>query len=187
MPLNPEQCYEAKTGRNPDEDGKFFIGIKTVGVYCRPVCRGRAKFENCSFYQSAAAAEAAGFRPCLHCRPEAAPEKGDAHELAAKAKTLIKKGDCTDPDALAKKLKVTKSQLRQCVETTFGANLEDFIATEKLLAAKRLISDSKASLGEIASSTGFKSARDLSSAFVKRYGFTPTQVRTRTTGKSRKR
>jgi len=72
---DPEICYRALQGRDPRFDGLLFVGVTSTGIYCRPVCQARtAKFENCSFFASAAAAQRAGFRPCLRCRPETAPD-----------------------------------------------------------------------------------------------------------------
>ncbi|HEY9346255.1 MAG TPA: Ada metal-binding domain-containing protein, partial [Inquilinus sp.] len=73
--LDPEACYRALVTRDPRFDGRIFVGVTSTGIYCRPVCPARtAKFENCRFYASAAAAQEAGFRPCLRCRPETAPD-----------------------------------------------------------------------------------------------------------------
>ena len=67
-------CERIFDTRDARYDGRLFVGVKTTGVYCRPVCRVRApKRSNCSYYGSAAAAQAAGYRPCLRCRPETAP------------------------------------------------------------------------------------------------------------------
>jgi AraC family transcriptional regulator of adaptative response / DNA-3-methyladenine glycosylase II len=76
-PLDPHTCYRALQTRDTRFDGRFFIGVSTTGIYCRPVCPARtARFDNCSFFPSAAAAQSCGFRPCLRCRPETAPGRG---------------------------------------------------------------------------------------------------------------
>src|SRR5215510_9626483 len=75
--LDPQICYRALRARDPRFDGRIIVGVKSTGIYCRPICpAGMAKFENCRFFPSAAAAQEAGFRPCLRCRPETAPELG---------------------------------------------------------------------------------------------------------------
>ena len=68
-----ETCYQAVLARDPRFDGRFFVAVKTTGVYCRPICPARPKRENVEFFKTAQAAEKAGYRPCLRCRPEAAP------------------------------------------------------------------------------------------------------------------
>src|SRR5919197_3483625 len=75
--LDARACYRALKSRDPRFDGRLFVGITSTGIYCRPICPARsAKFENCRFFPSAAAAQEAGFRPCLRCRPETAPDLG---------------------------------------------------------------------------------------------------------------
>src|SRR5579862_5372896 len=74
MSLNQDQCYQAVVTRDPRFDGRFFVGVKSTHIYCRPICRVKTPMrKNCRFYTNAAAAEAAGFRPCKRCRPELAP------------------------------------------------------------------------------------------------------------------
>src|ERR1700761_3897082 len=65
--------YQALLTRDPRFDGKFFVAVRTTGIYCRPICPARPKRENVEFYPNALAAEKAGYRPCLRCRPECAP------------------------------------------------------------------------------------------------------------------
>src|SRR5882757_7650638 len=75
--LDPQACYRALQSRDARFDGRLFVGVISTGIYCRPICPARTpKFQNCRFYPSAAAAQEAGFRPCLRCRPETAPELG---------------------------------------------------------------------------------------------------------------
>ncbi|MDB5378003.1 MAG: AraC family transcriptional regulator, partial [Rubritepida sp.] len=94
--LNPEECEQARVERDPAYDGRFFSGVRTTRIYCRPVCPVRpARAQNVRFYPSAAAAEAAGFRPCLRCRPEAAPFSpawNGSRATAARALRLIEAG-----------------------------------------------------------------------------------------------
>src|SRR6516165_9771298 len=74
MNLNRSACYRVMRSRDRRFDGRFFVGVRTTGIYCRPVCPAPTpKLENVEFYPCAAAAEAAGFRPCKRCRPETAP------------------------------------------------------------------------------------------------------------------
>ena len=93
--FDKEMMYKAFCSRDPRFDGRFFVGVSSTGIYCRPVCSARMpKIENCSFFDSAAAAEAAGYRPCLICRPELAPEDYDpdvSSVLARRAAKYISK------------------------------------------------------------------------------------------------
>src|SRR5450432_4619946 len=120
-----EICYRALRSRDARFDGLIFVGVTSTGIYCRPVCPARtAKFENCRFFPSAAAAQEAGFRPCLRCRPEAAPDLGawrGTSNTVSRALALIELGalDEKDVEALANRLGVGERQLRRL----FGAHL----------------------------------------------------------------
>src|SRR6201997_2875246 len=77
MDLDHDACYRAVATRDARFDGRIFIGVHTTGTYCRPICPARTpKRENVSFYPTASAAQGAGFRPCLRCRPESSPDLG---------------------------------------------------------------------------------------------------------------
>src|SRR5688572_9500172 len=119
MDLDADACYRAISTRDARFDGRFFAGVKTTGVYCRPICPARTpKRENVVFYWSAAAAQEAGFRPCLRCRPETAPELAAWHgtsSTVSRALSLIELGalDQADVEALAARLGVGERQLRR--------------------------------------------------------------------------
>src|ERR1700678_618353 len=110
MDMDDDACYRALLSRDARFDGRFFVGVKTTGIYCRPICPARPpKPENCLFFPSAAAAQQAGFRPCLRCRPETAPELGawrGTSSTVSRALTLIDAGALDDHgvDALADRL-----------------------------------------------------------------------------------
>src|SRR5262245_40101895 len=119
--LDPAACYRGVQTRDARFDGRVFVGVRTTGVYCRPVCPARTpKFENCRFFASAAAAEDAGFRPCLRCRPETAPDlaswRGTSNSVS-RALALIADGGLDDGEGgvnrLADRLGVGERQLRR--------------------------------------------------------------------------
>src|SRR5579863_6889685 len=128
MDMDRAACYRAISTRDPRFDGRLFVGVRTTGIYCRPICPARTpKFENVSFYASAAAAQEAGFRPCLRCRPETSPDLGawrGASNTVSRALRLIEAGalDESDVDALAARLGVGERQLRRLFRQHLGAS-----------------------------------------------------------------
>src|ERR1700738_4690784 len=132
MHLDPDACYKAVLSRDRRFDGWFFVGVSSTGIYCRPVCAVRTpRAENCRFFPNAAAAERAGFRPCLRCRPELAPGHGllDASSrLAQAAATLIEEGFLNDASlaALADRVGVTGRHLRRIFEAEFSVSMIEF-------------------------------------------------------------
>src|SRR5690606_3329328 len=128
MTLDPTSCYRALAAHDPRFDGVFFVGVRTTGIYCRPVCRARVpRADRCRFFPSAAAAEAEGFRPCLRCRPEKAPGRAivDATgRLARSAAARIAAGAMNDGglEPLAASLHTSSRQLRRAVKREYGAS-----------------------------------------------------------------
>ena len=183
MLLAPDLCYQALTARDPRFDGRFFVGVSSTGIYCRPVCRVRVpKRQNCSFYPSAAAAESAGYRPCLRCRPELAPGNAavDASaRLAQQAASLIEDGLLAEVsvEALAGRLGVTDRHLRRVFAAEFGVSPVQFAQTQRLLLAKRLLHDSRLPATEVALASGFGSLRRFNALFKERYRLSPTELR----------
>ncbi len=110
MNLDRDKCYEALRAKDARFDGVFFVAVTSTKIYCRPVCRAKLpKFENCTFFRIAAAAEAAGYRPCLRCRPELAPGNSatdSSNRLAAIALNRIEDGalTCGTLDQLANEM-----------------------------------------------------------------------------------
>ena len=128
MDMDRIACYRAISTRDARFDGRLFVGVKTTGVYCRPICPARTpKFVNVSFYPAAAAAQEAGFRPCLRCRPEVSPElafwRGTSNTVS-RALTLIESGglDGDDVEGLANRLGVGARQLRRLFAQHVGAS-----------------------------------------------------------------
>jgi AraC family transcriptional regulator, regulatory protein of adaptative response / DNA-3-methyladenine glycosylase II len=183
MLLDFDSCYSALRSHDPRFDGLFYVAVSSTRIYCRPVCNGRAvKKENCTFYPSAAAAEAAGYRPCLRCRPEKAPGNAQidaVSRLAAKASSRIDDGALTEGSVadLAAELLVSERHLRRILKAEYGVTPVELAQTHRLLMAKRLLTDTALPIGEIAFASGFNSLRRFNTLFSERYRMPPTRLR----------
>lgn len=181
--LSPGTCYQALKSHDARFDGHFFVGVRTTGVYCRPVCRVRLpRQENCSFHPSAAAAEAAGFRPCLRCRPELAPGFAATEargKLALAAARMIEDGAAAELGlaGVARRVGVTERHLRRIFADELGVTPIQYAQTHRLLLAKRLLTDTALPVAEVAFASGFLSVRRMNGLFAERYGFSPTRLR----------
>lgn len=184
--LTDDQCYQALLSRDTRFDGVFFVGVASTGIYCRTVCRAKSpRRENCTFYPSSAAAEKAGYRPCLRCRPELAPgqAKVDAvGRLATAAANYIEDGILTQHSVgeLATRLGISDRHLRRILQQEFGVSPIQLAQTQRLLLAKRLLTDSHLSVADVAFASGFSSVRRLNVLFKKRYRLSPTALRQKT-------
>ncbi len=179
---NPATCYAALLVRDRAFDGRFYTGVKTTGIYCRPVCPARPpKPENCSFYLSAADAVAAGFRACKRCRPDAEPGSpawaGSAASVR-RALTLIDNGAPTG-EALGDKLGLGQRQVRRLFACHVGASPVTIAQAQRLAAAVALIDAGDLPLGEVALASGFGSVRRFNEAFSAVHGETPGARRRR--------
>ncbi|MCL2658851.1 MAG: DNA-3-methyladenine glycosylase 2 [Betaproteobacteria bacterium] len=176
-----DACYAALCAHDRRFDGRFFVGVTSTGIYCRPVCTARTpKSENCRFFSNAAAAEAAGFRPCLRCRPELAPGYAPidaASRLAWAAAQRIEAGEEASLTTLAERLGVTSRHLRRVFRQEFGVSPTAFGQTQRLLLAKRFLADTKLPIGEIAYAVGFASLRRFNALFRERYALAPSDFR----------
>jgi AraC family transcriptional regulator of adaptative response / DNA-3-methyladenine glycosylase II len=183
MPLDPSTCYRALRARDARFDGRFFVAVTSTKIYCRPVCTVKPpKRENCRFYPSAAAAELGGFRPCLRCRPELAPGNSSIDattRLAQAAASLIEDGTLNGAgtDALAGRLGVSERHVRRALEAEFGVSPVAFAQTQRLLLAKRLLTDTALPVTEVAFASGFGSLRRFNALFKERYRLNPRQLR----------
>ena len=187
--LESDACYLAMKARDARFDGSFFIGVTSTGVYCRPVCRVKLpRRENCRFFRHAAQAEAAGFRPCLRCRPELAPRAASwstedaARILALQAARLIDEPDTWFDQGpgvarIAARLGVSDRHLRRIFEAQFGVSPLRYLQTRRLLAAKQLIADTRLPMAQIALASGFASVRRFNAVFLARYGLNPSALR----------
>ena len=183
MELDPGRCYSALKAHDARFDGRFFVAVSTTRIYCRPVCTARIpRRDRCSFYANAAAAERAGYRPCLRCRPELAPGQApvDAVRTAARwAVARIESGALNEIDLerLAAEYGISSRQLRRVVETEFGVTPVELAQTRRLLLAKHLLTDSALGMTEVAFASGFASVRRFNHLFKTRYGLNPTALR----------
>ncbi len=185
----PDQLFRAYETRDARFDGRFFVGVKTTGIFCRPVCPARTPLRrNVNFYSSAAAAFAAGLRPCLRCRPERAPvlrALAGGEALVARALGAIDAGDLNERsvEQLSARIGVTSRHLRRLFETHLGATPIQVAQTRRLLFAKQLIDESALPLGDIAFAAGFNSVRRFNTAFLDAYARAPSVLR-RATGRA---
>ncbi|WGR95475.1 helix-turn-helix domain-containing protein [Bradyrhizobium sp. ISRA443] len=177
--------YEAFQRRDPAWDGIVFVAVKTTGVYCRPVCRVRTPLaRNVTFFGSAASAERAGFRPCLRCRPEAAPfcpAWNGTRTTIERALTLIEQGalDRGNVEALAGRLGVGARHLSRLFAEHLDASPLQVALSLRVQRAKRLIDGSDIPIRLVAQRAGFSSARRMNVAFAKLYGRPPSALRRR--------
>ena len=181
--MDHDACYRALVTRDARFDGRLFVGVKTTGIYCRPICPARtAKRENMVFFPTAAAAQAAGFRPCLRCRPEISPEleswRGTSNTVS-RALALIESGalDSGRVDELAERLGVGERQLRRLFRQHIGASPIAVAQTRRLLLAKQLIHETRLSMTEVAMAAGYGSVRRFNETFQKLFRRPPAALR----------
>ncbi len=181
--LEPKRCYRALRARDPRFDGRFFTAVVSTGIFCRPTCPARTpKFDNCAFYPSAASAHAAGFRPCLRCRPEVAPGlagwRGTANTVR-RALALITEGALAEGsvDALAERLGVSSRHLRRLFDEQIGTSPSDVARAHRLLFAKKLLSETTLPVSEVAFAAGFGSVRRFNTVIKNTYGRAPRELR----------
>ncbi|MDZ4112905.1 MAG: Ada metal-binding domain-containing protein [Brevundimonas sp.] len=188
--LDQEACYRAVLTRDARFDGRFFGCVKTTGIYCRPVCPARTpKRENMFFVVSAAAAEEAGFRACLRCRPETAPDMGawrGTSNTVSRALALIEAGALDnhsesggDVDGLAGRLGVGERHLRRLFRQHLGAAPVSVAQTRRVLLAKALIHQTDLSMAQVALASGFGSVRRFNETFQALYDRPPSALRRR--------
>jgi AraC family transcriptional regulator, regulatory protein of adaptative response / DNA-3-methyladenine glycosylase II len=185
MKLNSSLCYRAVLARDARYDGRFFTCVRTTGIYCRPICPARPpKLENCRFVQSAAAAQEAGFRPCLRCRPESSPDldawRGTSATVS-RALKLIEGGalDGGDVVSLADRLEIGERHLRRLFRQHVGAAPVTVAQTRRVLLAKQLIHQTDLSMIQVAMASGFGSVRRFNETFQDLYHRPPGELRRR--------
>jgi AraC family transcriptional regulator, regulatory protein of adaptative response / DNA-3-methyladenine glycosylase II len=181
--LDPRICDQARRSRDARFDGLFFTAVTSTGIYCRPVCPAPTpKAQNIRYYQNAAAAEAAGFRPCLRCRPELSPGSAQwrrADDHVARALRAINEGALQEGgmEAVSARLGIGTRQLRRLFDQTFGTSPIAVATTQRLLFAKQLISETRMPMTEIAMAAGFGSLRRFNAAFQTAYRMAPSRLR----------
>lgn len=184
MKANDAAFYDAYAARDSRFDGVFYIGVTSTGIYCRPVCTAKTpKASNCRFFDSAAAAEKAAFRPCLRCRPELAPgcaPVDDAQRIASLIVHRIEEGMLDDGAGLervAAHFGWSSRQIRRIVHKELGVSPMELVLTRRLLLAKQLLTETALPIIEVAFASGFSSVRRFNDAFAGRYGMPPGRLR----------
>ena len=178
--------YErARLSRDARFDGRFYVGVKTTGIYCRPICPANPpKSENVTFYPTAAAAGEAGYRPCLRCRPECAPGTpawAGTSTTVQRGLRLIADGALEEGNVehLADRLGVTSRHLRRLFTRHVGASPLAVAHTQRLHFAKRLIDQTSLTMQDISIAAGFGSVRRFNDTFRTTYGRSPRELRRR--------
>jgi AraC family transcriptional regulator of adaptative response / DNA-3-methyladenine glycosylase II len=185
--LDPRICYQALQTRDARFDGRIFVGVTSTGIYCRPVCpAGPARRENVVFFPSAAAAQEAGFRPCLRCRPETTADLGSwcgTSNTVTRGLALIAEGELDGEGAsievLAERLGVGGRQLRRLFQEHLGASPIAVAQTRRVLFAKQLVHETRLPMAEIALAAGFGSVRRFNETFLALFGRPPSALRFR--------
>lgn len=178
-----DACYRAFQARDARFDGKVFAGVKSTGIYCRPICPARTpKPDNMTFHPSAAAAQEAGFRPCLRCRPESSPDMGAWRGTSAtvsRALALIEAGglDGDDVEGFAARLGVGGRQLRRLFRQHLGASPVAVAQTRRVLLAKQLIQETSLPMMDVALAAGFASVRRFNETFQTLFDRPPSALR----------
>lgn len=177
--------YAAFASHDARFDGQVFVGVSSTRIYCRPVCSARMpKYENCTFFHSPAEAEAAGYRPCMTCRPEIAPGSApvDARSNLARRAAALLREDCARADGIeriAARLGYTGRHLRRVFEEEFSVTPVQYLQTCRLLLAKSLLTDTALPVAQVARAAGFGSVRRMNALFRERYRLTPSDLRKR--------
>lgn len=181
--IDPRICEQARRSRDPRFDGLFFTAVTSTGIFCRPVCPAPSpKSSNVRYYGNAAAASAAGFRPCLRCRPELAPDSAELRQAdgaVARALKLIQDGILDDGSVtqLAQRLDLSERHLRRLFDEQIGAAPIAVHTTRRLLFAKQLLTETALPITQIALAAGFQSLRRFNACFRDAYRMPPRDLR----------
>jgi AraC family transcriptional regulator of adaptative response / DNA-3-methyladenine glycosylase II len=182
--IDDDAAYDALKSHDSRFDGVFFVGVTSTGIYCRPICPAKTpRRANCRFFASAEAAEKAGFRPCLRCRPELAPGHApvdNAHRIAHLITRRIDEGlidDGAGLEEVAAQFGISSRQLRRIVQKELGVSPVELMQTRRLLLAKQLLTETTLPVTEIAFASGFSSLRRFNGAFRAQYRMPPTRLR----------
>jgi AraC family transcriptional regulator of adaptative response / DNA-3-methyladenine glycosylase II len=181
--LDADTCYRAVAARDARFDGLFFVGVRTTGVYCRPVCSARTpRRERCAFFERAAQAEGEGFRACFRCRPELAPGNAPVDSVPRLVSAALGRIDAgflnqASVDDLAASLGVGARHLRRAVAAELGVTPVELAQSRRMALAKQLLQDSALPMGEVALASGFSSLRRFNALFRARFGRPPSALR----------
>jgi AraC family transcriptional regulator of adaptative response / DNA-3-methyladenine glycosylase II len=183
MDMDDDACYRAIATRDPRFDGRLFVAVRSTGIYCRPICPAPLpRRDQVCFFPTAAAAQEAGFRPCLRCRPETSPELGAWRGTAStvsRALGLIEDGalDNERVEMLAERLGIGERQLRRLFRQHVGASPASVAQTRRILLAKQLIHETQLPMTEVALAAGFGSVRRFNETFQQLFGRPPASLR----------
>jgi AraC family transcriptional regulator of adaptative response / DNA-3-methyladenine glycosylase II len=183
VPLDADTCYRAVAARDARFDGLFFVGVRTTGVYCRPVCSARTpRRDRCAFFERAAEAEREGYRACFRCRPELAPGNGPVDSVPRLVSAALGRIDAgflnrASVDDLAASLGVGSRHLRRAVAAELGVTPVELAQSRRMALAKQLLQDSALPMAELAFASGFSSLRRFNSLFRARFGRPPSALR----------
>jgi len=174
--------YQAMLARDYRFDGKFFLGVKTTGIYCRPICPAKPKRENVEFFHSHLEAEKAGYRPCMRCRPESAPQSPawiGKSAVVQRAVKVINSQDAIDfnEDRFSEKFGVTARHLRRLFVEEIGKTPKQLSFENRLNLARKLITETALPITEITFASGFLSIRRFNDAFKARFKKNPSEIR----------
>lgn len=174
--------YSAMLARDHRFDGKFFVGVKTTGIYCRPICPAKPKRENVEFFSNHHAAEKAGYRPCLRCRPESAPQSSAWVGTTAVVQRAVKMLNNLESiefneDRFAELFGLSARHLRRLFMDEIGKTPKQIAFENRLNLSRKLISETQLSMTEVAFASGFSSVRRFNDAFKERFKKTPSQIR----------
>ena len=182
--LDAETCFRAYETRDARFDGRFFVAVRTTGIFCRPICPARTPLRrNVEFHASAASAFESGFRPCLRCRPERAPRAAGVDApgaaLVARALDAIDGGalDEASLEALSARIGVTARHLRRLFAAHLGASPSAVAQTRRLIFARQLIEETALPMTQVAFAAGFASIRRFNAALLAAYGAAPATLR----------
>ncbi|WP_199608819.1 DNA-3-methyladenine glycosylase 2 family protein [Flocculibacter collagenilyticus] len=177
-----QQYQTARMSRDPRFDGVFFIAVKTTGVYCRPICPANApKEDNVEYFQSAIEASKCGYRPCLRCRPDSAPQSnpwlGTETTVNRAISILLSENEPTSMVSLAERLGISDRYLRKLFNEKVGVTPLQFQIYHNLLLAKKLLHQTQMPISDIAFACGFNSIRQFNASFKQHFRFPPSQIR----------
>ena len=191
MNLNEQTCKQAWLSKDPRFDGKFFIGVKTTGIYCRTVCPVKSpQFKNVTFFRTAAQADSQGFRPCLRCRPETSPGTpvwSGTSATVSRALRLItnEQEHCDKLEPLALRLGVSVRHLNRLFIKHLGASPKAVIQSHRLHTAKHLLDETNLNMIQVAQAAGYGSLRRFNDHIKRTYGISPSALRRRSSKRPR--
>lgn len=174
--------YEALRARDPRFDGKFFVGVRTTGIYCRPICPAKPKRENVEFFPTYLAAEKAGYRPCLRCRPESAPLSAAWIGTSAVVQRALRKIHAPgaldfDEDGFAELFGLSARHLRRLFIDETGKTPKQISFENRLNLSRKLLVETALPITEVVFASGFKSVRRFNDAFKQRFKKSPSEIR----------